>query len=163
MKASALKDRAVVSLADGRRIGRVSDILFDTAELRLAALALATDGGRSILPFAAVRNLGPDAVTVESAAAMQGAAGPAAGNVLRGLSDLVGMKAVNSDGTLLGEVRELEIDQTAGRLVSLELHRGGVLGLGGTTVTAPVATVRSIGPELVTLDLPPAVEGSTGG
>jgi sporulation protein YlmC with PRC-barrel domain len=93
---------------------------------------------------------------------MQGAT-PAAGNVLRGLTDLAGMKAVNSDGTLLGEVRELEIDQVGGRLVSLELHRGGVLGLGGTTVTAPVATVRSIGPELVTLDLPPAAEGSTGG
>ena len=161
MKASALKDRAVVSLADGTRIGRVSDVLFDTAELRLAALALTTAGGQSILPFAAVRSLGPDAVTVESTAAMQGAT-PAAGNVLRGLSDLAGMKAVNSDGTLLGEVRELEIDQVGGRLVSLELHRGGVLGLGGTTVTAPVATVRSIGPELVTLDLPPAVEGSTG-
>src|ERR671932_1538474 len=162
MKASALKDRAVVSLADGTRIGRVSDVLFDTAELRLAALALTTTGGQSILPFAAVRSLGTDAVTVESATAMQGTASPAAGNVLRGLTDLAGMKAVNSDGTLLGEVRELEIDQVGGRLVSLELHRGGVLGLGGTTVTAPVATVRSIGPELVTLDLPPA-EGSTGG
>ena len=161
MKASALKDRAVVSLADGRRIGRVSDVLFDTAELRLAALALTTAGGQSILPFAAVRSLGTDAVTVESAAAMQGAA-PAAGNVLRGLSDLVGMKAVNSDGTLLGEVRELEIDQAGGGLVSLELHRGGVLGLGGTTVTAPVASVRSIGPELVTLDLPaPTTKEST--
>jgi sporulation protein YlmC with PRC-barrel domain len=163
MKASALKDRAVVSLADGTRIGRVSDVLFDTAELRLAALALTTTGGQSILPFAAVRSLGTDAVTVESTATMQGAA-PAAGNVLRGLGDLVGMKAVNSDGTLLGEVRELEIDQAGGKLVSLEVHHGGVLGLGGTTVTAPVATVRSIGPELVTLDLPAtAAEGSTTG
>jgi sporulation protein YlmC with PRC-barrel domain len=154
MKASELKDRTVVSMADGTRIGRVSDVLFDTADLRLAALALSTNGGQSILPFAAIRSLGADAVTVESATATQGAAVPTAGNVLRGLSDLTGMKAVNADGTLVGTVRELEIDQAGGQLLSLELHRGGVLGLGGTTITAPVAAVRSIGPELVTLDLP---------
>src|SRR5918911_38008 len=111
VKASALKDRAVVSLADGTRIGRVSDVLFDTADLRVAALALTTNGGQSILPFAAIRSLGTDAVTVESATATQGVAAPTAGNVLRGLSDLVGMKAVNGDGTFVGTVRELEIAQ----------------------------------------------------
>jgi sporulation protein YlmC with PRC-barrel domain len=154
MKASELKDQAVVSMADGTRIGRVSDVLFDTADLRVAALTLTTNGGQSILPFAAIRSLGADAVTVESATATQGVAAPTAGNVLRGLSDLLGMKAINGDGTLVGTVRELEIDQSGGRLLSVELHRGGVLGLGGTTVTAPVAALRSIGPEVVTVDLP---------
>ena len=56
MKASALKGKAVVSMADGVQIGRVEDVLFDTAGLRVAALVLTTTGGRSTMPFAA---LGP--------------------------------------------------------------------------------------------------------
>jgi sporulation protein YlmC with PRC-barrel domain len=56
MKASALKGKAVVSMADGMQIGCVDDVLFDAAGLRVAALVLATTGGRSTMPFAA---LGP--------------------------------------------------------------------------------------------------------
>ena len=69
MKASALNGKDVVSMVDGVQIGRVEDVLFDTNALRIAALVLTTTGGRSILPFAAIRSLGADAVTVESAAA----------------------------------------------------------------------------------------------
>src|SRR4029450_4367846 len=58
MKAGELKGKAVVSMADGVQVGRVEDILFDTPALRVAALVLTTTGGRSILPFAAVRSLG---------------------------------------------------------------------------------------------------------
>ena len=71
MKASALKDRAVVSMTDGVQIGRVEEILFDTAALQVGALVLKTTGGRSILPFASVHRLGADAVTVESPMAAQ--------------------------------------------------------------------------------------------
>src|SRR5947209_18377056 len=92
MKASELKNKAVVSMADGVQIGRVEDVLFDTAALRVAALALSTTGGRSVLPFAAVRSLGADVVTVESATATQAAADQAgAGNLLRTLADLIGL------------------------------------------------------------------------
>ena len=96
MKASALKGKAVVSMVDGIQIGRVEDVLFDTAALKVAALVLTTSGGRSILPFTAVRTLGADAVTVESATATQPAATQGdANNLLRALGDLTGLKVVN--------------------------------------------------------------------
>jgi sporulation protein YlmC with PRC-barrel domain len=38
MKARALKGKAVVSMVDGVQIGRVEDVLFDTAALKLAVL-----------------------------------------------------------------------------------------------------------------------------
>jgi sporulation protein YlmC with PRC-barrel domain len=56
MTASELKNKAVVSMADGVQIGRVEDVLFDTAALGVAALVLTTTSGRSVLPFAAVRS-----------------------------------------------------------------------------------------------------------
>jgi sporulation protein YlmC with PRC-barrel domain len=153
MKASALKGKAVVSMADGVQIGRIEDVLFDTVALRVAALALATSGGRSILPFSSVRSLGADAVTVESATAVQAEQG-GAGNPLRALGDLMSLKIVNGEGDYVGDVREVVIEQASGALTELEAHRGGMLGLGGASVTIPSAAIRGIGPDLVTVDMP---------
>jgi sporulation protein YlmC with PRC-barrel domain len=155
MKASELKGRAVVSMADGVQIGRVDDVLFDTTALRVAALVLTTTGGRSILPFAAVRSLGTDAVTVESATATQPAEAQAdAGNLLRALGDLTGLKVVNGEGAYLGDVRDVTIEQASGAITELEAHRGGMLGIGGTGVTVLTSAIRGIGPELITVDMP---------
>lgn len=155
MKASALKGKDVVSMADGVQIGRVEDVLFDTNALRIAALALTTTGGRSILPFAAIRSLGADAVTVESATSTQPAVVQTdAGNLLRGLGDLTGLKVVNGEGAYLGDVRDVTIEQSSGALTDLEAHRGGLLGMGGTAVTVLASAIRGIGPELITVDMP---------
>jgi sporulation protein YlmC with PRC-barrel domain len=155
MKASALKGKAVVSMVDGVRIGRIEEVLFDTAGLKVAALILTTTGGRSILPFAAVRSLGADAVTVESATATQPAAAQGdAGNLLRALGDLTGLKVVNGEGAYLGDIRDVTIDQASGALTEIEAHSGGMLGMGGTAVTVLASAIRGIGPEIVTVDMP---------
>jgi sporulation protein YlmC with PRC-barrel domain len=155
MKASALKSMAVVSMADGVRIGRVEDVLFDTVAFRIAALTLTTTGGRSILPFSSVRSIGADAVTVESETVAQTAAAQGgAGNVLRSLNELMGLKVVSGQGDHIGDVREVLVDQQSGALTELEAHRGGMLGMGGTGVTIPTSVIRGIGPDLVTVDMP---------
>jgi sporulation protein YlmC with PRC-barrel domain len=138
MKASALKGKAVISMADGVQIGRVEDVLFDTAALRVAALVLTTTGGRSTMPFAAIRSLGTDAVTVESATATQAVADQAdAGNLLRGLGDLMGLKVVNGEGA--GSRRSCTISTPwtcFGRRTSASSgrpHRASTERPGGTT------------------------------
>jgi sporulation protein YlmC with PRC-barrel domain len=122
---------------------------------RVAALVLTTTGGRSILPFTAVRTLGADAVTVENATATQPAAAQGdASNLLRALGDLTGLKVVNGEGAYLGDIRDITIDQASGALTEFDAHGGGMLGMGGTTVTVLAAAIRGIGPELVTVDMP---------
>ena len=158
MKASTFKKMPVVSIADGTQVGTVEAVLFDARDLRVTALALGGPGGQSVLPISAIRSIGADAVTVESAAATQGAAGQSSLEGTRGLDELTSLSAVNSDGTLLGKITEVEIDQADGRLVALVAHRGGVMGFGGTSITIPAAAIRNIGPKLVTVDLP-AEEG----
>jgi sporulation protein YlmC with PRC-barrel domain len=153
MKASALKNMAVVSMADGVQIGRVEDVLFDTPTLRVAALALTSSGGQSVLPFSSVHRIGTDAVTVETASATQPAVAPTPGNALRHLSDMIGLKVVNGEGTYLGDVREVLIDDVVGGIIELEAHRGGVLGLGGTSVRVLASDIRGIGPDLVTANV----------
>src|ERR1051325_5606852 len=126
MKASELRHKPVVSMKDGVQIGRVEDVLFDTAALKVAALALTATGGRSVLPFGAVRSLGTDAVTVESATAMQAMADQSgASSLMRSLADLTGLKVVNGEGTHLGEVRDVTIDHTSGGVTELDAHSGG--------------------------------------
>ncbi len=156
MKAGDLKGMAVVSLNDGIRLGRIEDLLFDTSSLQLAGLAVTTANGRTILPMAAIRSVGSDAVTIESGVATQGPGSSPTGAAQRSLKDLSGIKVVNADGTYLGELKEIEIDPVTRVLTELDVQRGGVLGLGATSLAVPASAIRSIGPDLVTADFSPA-------
>ncbi|MGI9145394.1 MAG: PRC-barrel domain-containing protein [Chloroflexota bacterium] len=144
---STLKDMPVVSLADGTKVGTIKEVFFDTNRQRAVAFILASDTGESLLSFESIRSIGPDALTVESAGATQ---------ELRSLADLMDLKAVSSDGTLLGEVKELQIDRHDGRLTELMVHRGGMLGIGGTQQNVPAAAIRGMGPQLATVELSPS-------
>ena len=152
MKASTLKDMPVMSMADGTKVGTVKDFLFDTAKLRVMALVLASAGGEAILPFEAVTNIGDDAIMVEQATATQGPTGQAPLVGLRGLADILNLQVVNSAGTHLGQVRDVEINPVGGRLVNLTVHRGGLLGVGGTSVTVEASSIRAIGPKAATVE-----------
>jgi sporulation protein YlmC with PRC-barrel domain len=151
MRSATLKGLAVVSLAEGTRLGRVDDLVIDTAERRVAALSCGDQGRRFIVPFSQVRNIGKDAITVESSEVTQiEGQGSQTPNTMR-LDDFLKLKTVDESGTLVGTVSQLEIDPATGRLVSLDVHKGGVLGLGGTTTTVAAEQIRAIGPELVTV------------
>lgn len=162
MKASALKDMPVMSMADGAKIGTVKDFLFDTAKLQVMALVLRSAGGESILPLEAVRSIGGDAIIVEQATATQGPTGQAPLVGLLGLDDLLRLQVVNSAGTHLGQVRDVELDPAGGRLASLTVHRGGMLGVGGTSVTVEASAIRAIGPKTATVELAAPVEKDAG-
>lgn len=151
MDADKLKGLAVVSLAEGARLGRITDLLFETAPLRVAALRARGDGGDFVLPFARVRNVGTDAVTVESSQETQIASAGTAFDGLVGLGQREQLKVVAAAGTLLGTVRTVELDPATGRVTRLVAHQGGVLGLGGTSTPVEVAAIRSFGTDVLTV------------
>jgi sporulation protein YlmC with PRC-barrel domain len=151
MRSATLKGMSVVSIAEGARLGRVDDLLIDTAERRVVALHCSDQGRRFIVPFQHVRNIGKDAITVESSQVTQiEGQGAQAPNTLR-LDDFLKLKAVDESGTLVGTVSQLDIDAISGQLVSLDVHKGGVLGLGGTTTTVAAEQILAVGPEIVTV------------
>lgn len=154
MKAKDLKGIAVVSLADAAKLGRVEDLLFDTTQLQVAALELSESGQRAMIPFAEVRAIGRDAVTIASSQVTQTAS---AGNPLTGLHRLeqfTKLKVVDEAGTLLGTISDFEFDPRTGQLSQLEVHRGGVLGLGGTTFHIPRQAIRSVGADMIVVTPP---------
>lgn len=154
MQLRSLKGLAVVSVADGTKVGAVQDVLVDTAAMRVVTLVLTGAAGAAVLPFASIRSIGRDAVTVDGAAATQGATGQPTAASVRSLEDLTRLKMVNAAGDYLGDVQDVEFGEHDGQVRELVARRGGLLGLGGTEVRAPIAAIRGIGPALVTVDLP---------
>jgi sporulation protein YlmC with PRC-barrel domain len=158
MRASAIKDLAILSIREGNRLGRVRDLLFDRSARRIAALVVDPAGSgmfdranREYVLFSAVQSIG-DAVTVGSGEAIlhDGEV-----DTLRGLPSLDrlhGAKVVDTTGKLLGAVQEVEIDPADGSLAALHVHQGGVLGLGGEDHEVPASAVHSLGDDAIMVE-----------
>ena len=151
MDAQKLKGMAVIALDDSTRLGRIEDLLFDPKTLQAVALRVRGDGQTFVIPFQEIKAIGTDAVTVESTRVTQVASQGGAFSALPGLDAIKKLKVIDETGTLLGLVSAIEIDQAAGQALTLSVHKGGLLGLGGQTTTLSTQAVRSVGPELITV------------
>lgn len=151
MDAASLKGIAVVSVKEGAKLGRVEDVLFDAQGLKVAAFKAKGDGQAFLVPFEQVKNVGADAVMVESSQVTQAASqgGPFSG--LPGLDQLKRRKVVDGSGTFLGTVSHVEFDPVTGLIQGLTMHKGGVFGRGGTTTALGGDAVVSVGTELITV------------
>ena len=143
MQASAFNGLAVVSIAGGVKLGTIIEVLFDLTTFRLAAL-LITSGDRQqfVVPFSAIHTIGPDAVMVPSDQSTQRYAAPFDG--LARLDDVVKLKVVDEAGSVLGTVSGIEVDPETREITAVQVHQGGMLGLGGTTTTIPAASIRGV-------------------
>jgi len=151
MKTDKLKGIAVVSLAEGTKLGQVDAPLFDSSSLQLRAFQVKGDGQTFVVPLDLVRSIGADAVTVESSQVTQTPSkGGEFGNLVE-LSALKSLKVVDAAGTYLGTLHDLELDPTTGQALRIVVHKGGMLGLGGETTTIEVAGIRGVGADLITV------------
>jgi uncharacterized protein YrrD len=153
MDASKLKGMAVVSLAEGTKLGTVARPLIDLAALRLVALQVKGDSGTFVIPFDQVQQFGTDAITVASSRVTQIPGTDSAATALLDLDQIGKLKVVDQAGTLLGTVAQLTIDAASGQISHLGAHKGGMLGMGGTTTPIPARAILSVGPDLLTVDM----------
>ena len=160
MDANRLTGMTVVSVAEGARLGTITDVVFDSEPLRVAGLRVRGDGNDFVIPFDAVRSLGVDAVTVESSEVTQMSSAGDTFDSLPRLTQLLKVKVVDDAGTLIGTPQTIELEPVTGRVVQLTVHKGGVLGLGGDTSTIAAAAVRSVGADIMTVE---AVAPESGG
>jgi len=150
MDAARLNGMTIVSVAEAARLGPITDVVFDSEPFRVAALQVRGEGTNFVIPFDQVRNLGADAVTVDSSQVTQISAGGTFDGLPR-LSQLLKLKVVDDGGTLFGLLQSIDLDPATGRVQRLVAHRGGVLGVGGVSTTIAVEAVRSIGADLLTV------------
>jgi len=145
----------VISLADAGRLGQIKDLIFDTTHFRVTAFVIEADRQRVLLPFDKIQNIGPDAVTVADSSVLQGISNASPLTALPRLDEIQKLKIVDEKGTYLGTVGEVDVDTRLGSIQDIEAHKGGVLGLGGTSVSIPASAIRSIGSEVMIVS-PPA-------
>ena len=161
MDANALIGMTIVSVAEATRLGRIVDVLFDAEPFTLAALQIRGGETDFIVPFGLVRNLGADAVTVDSSQVTQMASAGDAFDGLPRLTKLMQLKIVDDAGTLVGRLHSIELEASTGRVQRLVAQRGGVLGIGAESRTIPAEAIRSVGDNLVTVSADPTMPERT--
>jgi sporulation protein YlmC with PRC-barrel domain len=116
--------KKVVTTENGERLGRVNDVLLDTASARLVGLVVSrhwfTD--EEVLPFARVQTFGPAAVLVDSASSLVGAEAWDRRKLgaIR-CSRLNGKEVVTATGSRLGILTDLVIDERTGCVNEVEV------------------------------------------
>ena len=154
MDAKTLKGIAVVSLEEGTKLGEVTQPLFDLAARRLRGMEVDGDDGTFVVPFELIRSIGDDAITIRSSEVTQTPDTGDPDGTLKGLDDLEKLKVVDDEGTFLGTLDTVEFDPNIGQVTQLTTHKGGVLGMGGTTTSLGDTSILMVGPELLTVTVP---------
>ena len=145
MKTSDIKGMAVVSIDGGVKLGQIEDVLIDPGTFKVAAFRIAADKQKALVPFDQVKSIGTDAVTVQSNDVTQWIKPESESTHLPGLDQIGKLKVVNEAGTLLGTVHTVEIDAQGGAITQVQTHKGGVLGIGGSTYTIPSKQIIRLG------------------
>jgi uncharacterized protein YrrD len=147
MRAHDLKGRAVLTISDATKVGEVDDVLFDASGRNVMAFRIRGGpiGHRAALERDRVAAVGPDAIMVSEASAVNDFKRlPALADALR-LDKLRGTKVLTSGGELLGRVWDLEIDSDARRVVAYVLRGSLMLRLTNRRPVIPVGHVSHIG------------------
>lgn len=151
MNIEKLKGMAVVSVAEGSRLGRIADVLIEPRAMQVGAMKLDHEGQSFVIPFDLIKSVGTDAITVESSRVTQTDGGSF--GTLIGINDFKKLKVVDETGTLYGTISGVDFEVLSGKIGSFTAHKGGMLGLGGTTTAVLAEQVRGIGPEVVTVSM----------
>ena len=149
MTLADLRRKPIVSIGDGTKVGDVEDLPIEVSQWSIREIYVSAKTGEGLLPWGRIRNIGPDAVTVESSESVEWVVPPTA---LR-FTHLMELTVVDGTGTVVGHVADMTFG-TDGRIESLEVHRGGVLGLGVHVTRITPSEIRGVGDRLVTVELP---------
>ncbi len=153
MNSKQVKGLAVISIADGKKLGSVNHIFIDPVQRQVVGFSVSAGHGMlssapdegMVVDAADVHSLGPDALTLTDASA---ARGDAMNSTYAGLLDadqLTKRKVLTEGGTMVGQIASLEFDPVTYRMTALETSPGFFKN----NRMIPVEQVTNIGEELV--------------
>lgn len=152
----SLIGRAVVSVADGEKVGTVSDMQFDLGQRTVRGILMGGDSGLfnrekpSLIRFGQVRTFGRDAVTIGDKGGITVAEG-APHDTAETLGSIK-KRVVTAGGEVIGDGDDLIFDDTSGAITALQLApQGGFLGIGATTHVLPMEEIVEFGRDVITV------------
>jgi uncharacterized protein YrrD len=156
-KWSELHGIAVISVADGKKIGTCDDFYFDPLTQSVYALQVKTSlFGHKVLPVSFLSTFGQDAITI-TIASEEGLRGKSEDERVATLvsgQSLHSSKVMSSSGTLVGTVGDVLLDTstpTALKIAAFELTRNLRERLGGRHSTFPASQVVGYGEDVLVI------------
>jgi uncharacterized protein YrrD len=154
-KWSKLRGIAVVSLADGSKLGTCDDFFFDPATAALAGLRVKTGLlTHRLLPVSAIHMFGEDAITTAAEDALQHESDDKSVSGLPRATDLHDYKVMSAGGNSIGVVGDVILDvstPTACRIAAFELSGGFRERLRGKYIAFPASQVQRYGQDVLVL------------
>ena len=162
LELSSFKNKAIISLETGEKVGEVDDVLIEPDAMAIQALTLVVGGflrpDVRAIPVREVRLWGKDVVLISQNNAM--IAKKEMPGLDEGLSaeNLKGRSVVSLDGERNGELKDLLINLN-GQIEGFEIaHPGDGLSamIGGkksATIRLPITTVHALGKDVIIIDL----------
>ncbi len=152
-KWSDLRGMAIVSLANGKKIGTCDDFYFDPEKHDILALRVKTGLlGHKILPAADINGIGQDAITIADEGVLhRKLEGKTAASALSG-QDLQRYRVMSESGTLVGTIGNILIEikaPTELQVCALELAGGLRELIGSRYPTFPAGQVTNYGQDVL--------------
>lgn len=155
MDVKSLKGIAVVSIEQGEKVGTVDDLLFDLDRKRVVAFKLNKPGflraGGIALRMDDVMSIGKDAVMIQNREQVRESKGE---RDLQGLPDysaISSLRVVTQDGTYVGNLATMRLDQKTGALTHLEITGGGFMDRLRRNQVVDISDVISMGTDVVVI------------
>jgi len=147
-----VKGLPVITMAEGKQVGKVDDLVVDPERKAVSWLRLHSGGllggERLWVPVAAVHGFGEDAVTINAEADIRAPAdAPEALALVKAKRGIIGNKVITENGQRLGEVRDFEFDPGTFALTSLSVPPG--MNVVGEILTIPGEKVLTIGGDVI--------------
>ena len=163
MSTTLAKGTAVVSLADGTKLGTIDHVYLDPQRKEIVAFSFHRGGllgGKQagVVDVGHVHAFGPDAVTIDDAAAVRSElAIDARCDGLIDLEDLLKRTVITEGGTVVGHVAAVRFGQDSSKLTAIEVAGGLFRG----TRSIAAEQIARIGAELLVV-ADAVVTGATG-
>lgn len=149
-----VKGLSVITMAEGKQVGKVDDLVVDPERKAVSWFRLHSGGMRMLggerlwVPTEAVHSVGEDVVTINAEAdARTPDEAPEAIALVKAKREIIGNKVITENGERLGEVRDYEFNPDTFALTSLTVPPG--MNIVGEILTIAGDKILTIGEDVI--------------
>lgn len=155
MDARSLKGIAVVSIEDGEKVGTVDDMIFNLETMQVLAFRLSRTGffrsAGELVAMEDVESLGKDAVMIRNRDVLREEKSEREFQDRPDLKSFGNLRVVTQDGSYVGDLATVHIDQKTGSVTELEVSGGSLFAMLRRNLEVPASEVISIGNDVVVI------------
>jgi sporulation protein YlmC with PRC-barrel domain len=136
------RGRRVVNRDTAETLGKVKRVLVDPTSARAVALELSgTPSDRALVEWPDVAGFGPDAIVVPSGEVLRGPRDAREEAFVAGRSEVLGKRVLTDTGQLLGELKDVELEESSGDVRAFELDRDRRIDVRRLVAVGPYAVI----------------------